>query len=130
MQHRIFEEDGMINSIIGEGTRFEGDLHLEGLLRIDGDFKGSIVTNGTVYVSKNGRADCTIDARRVVVGGLVQAHVRASEQIILLSTAVVIGTIDGPRLTVEEGVMFNGLCRAFNPQHRRKALTDQTVVAS
>ena len=40
----------VVNSLIGEGTRFRGDFDLEGLLRIDGDFEGSVRTKGRVLV--------------------------------------------------------------------------------
>ncbi|MCK5736372.1 MAG: polymer-forming cytoskeletal protein, partial [Spirochaetaceae bacterium] len=59
----------LINSIIGDGTRFRGDLDLKGLLRIDGDFEGNIRTEGRVLVGKGGRARCLIVADTVVVGG-------------------------------------------------------------
>ena len=74
------DEDGsFINSIVGEGTRFSGEVELEGLLRIDGDFSGTILTKGKVLIGKNGRAECTIRAGTVVIGGVIKGNIFAEE---------------------------------------------------
>jgi cytoskeletal protein CcmA (bactofilin family) len=104
-------DDAFINSIIGEGTKFKGEFDLSGLLRIDGDFTGIIRTKGKVLVGKNGRAECTLNAGTVVVGGVLRGEIVSSEKVIILSTGLVLGNITTPRLIVEEGVIFNGSCR-------------------
>ena len=108
-------DDAFINSIIGEGTKFKGEFDLNGLLRIDGDFTGVIRTKGKVLVGKNGRAECTLNAGTVVVGGVVRGEIVSSEKVIILSTGLVLGNITTPRLIVEEGVIFNGSCRITTP---------------
>ncbi len=100
----------LINSIIGEGTTFKGDLDLSGLLRIDGDFEGNIRTDGRVLLGKSGRARCLIEADTVVVGGILKGDVKASSKVVLLSTSIVIGNIRSPQLIVEEGVLLHGRC--------------------
>jgi cytoskeletal protein CcmA (bactofilin family) len=100
----------LINSIIGEGTRFRGDLDLKGLLRIDGDFEGNIRTDGRVLVGRGGRARCLIVADTVVIGGIVKGDIKASGKIVLLSTCVMIGNIRAPQIVVEEGVILHGHC--------------------
>lgn len=100
----------LINSIIGEGTRFRGDLDLRGLLRIDGDFEGNIRTEGRVLVGKGGRARCLIEADTVVVGGIVKGDIKASTKVVLLSTCIMMGNIRSPRIIVEEGVLMHGHC--------------------
>lgn len=108
-------DDAFINSIIGEGTKFKGEFDLNGLLRIDGDFTGVIRTKGKVLVGKNGRAECTLNAGTVVVGGVVRGEIFSTEKVIILSTGLVIGNITTPRLIIEEGVIFNGSCKVTTP---------------
>jgi cytoskeletal protein CcmA (bactofilin family) len=102
-------DDNYINSIVGEGTHFRGHLQLSGLLRIDGDFSGSIATSGKVLVGKNGRADCTIEADTVVVGGILRGAIYATQKVIVLSSALILGNIQAPRLIAEEGVLIDGV---------------------
>ena len=101
-------EEQFVNSIIGHHSVFRGDIELDGLFRIDGDFTGSIKTSGKVLLGNCGRADCTIDARIVVLGGIFKGTVYATDRVVLLSTAVVIGSIFAPRLIAEEGVILEG----------------------
>lgn len=104
-------DDAFINSIIGEGTKFKGEFDLNGLLRIDGDFTGVIRTRGKVLVGKNGRAECTLNAGTVVVGGVLRGEIVSTEKVIILSTGLVLGNITTPRLIIEEGAIFNGSCK-------------------
>lgn len=115
MSDAHISDDAFINSIIGEGTRFNGEFDLNGLLRIDGDFTGVIRTRGKVLVGKNGRAECTMHAATVVVGGVVKGEITSTEKVIVLSTALVVGNITTPRLIVEEGVLMDGTCRVTAP---------------
>ena len=103
-------DDAFINSIVGEGTHFRGHLELAGLLRIDGDFTGSIRSEGKVLIGRNGRADCTIEAATVVIGGVIRGSVYASEKVIVLATGIVLGNIHCPRLIAEMGVLIDGQC--------------------
>ncbi len=100
----------LINSIIGEGTRFSGELVLKGLLRIDGDFIGSVNTEGKVLVGKTGRAECSIVAGTAVIGGVVHGNIRASGRVVILATGMVLGNIQAGSLVVEEGVLLHGNC--------------------
>lgn len=110
MSDHLIADGSFINSIVGEGTRFRGELDLNGLLRIDGDYTGTIRTPGKVLVGKNGRAECTIKAGTVVIGGVVKGDIFATEKVIILSTGMIIGNISCPRLIVEEGVLLDGNC--------------------
>ncbi len=101
----------LLNSIIGEGTRFNGEFDLNGLLRIDGDFTGTIRTNGQIIVGLNGRAVCNLYADSVVIGGIVRGNVFTTDKVVILSTGMMIGNIRTPRLIVEEGVVYNGNCK-------------------
>ena len=125
MSNNLIEDRAFVNSIVGEGTRFNGELDLNGLLRIDGDFTGTIKTTGKVLVGKNGRAECTINASTVVVGGAVKGNIYSSERVIVLSSGMILGNIYTPRLIVEEGVILNGEC-IIDDDYRRTGKTDNT----
>ncbi|MCC5813524.1 MAG: polymer-forming cytoskeletal protein [Leptospira sp.] len=113
-QHKQ-EEQFIVNSIIGEGAEFTGEFKLSGLIRIDGNFKGLIITDGKVLIGKSGVVDTDIRARIVVAGGEVRGNIYATERVTLLSTCHLTGDIVTPRLIIEEGVVFQGNC-TINPQ--------------
>ena len=103
-------EDKIVNSIIGEGSEFKGEFTINGLLRIDGKFRGSIETEGKVLIGQTGEAITDIKAKEVVVGGIVKGNIYAKERVIMLSTGKVEGNIITPGLLMEEGVVFEGNC--------------------
>lgn len=103
-------EDQIVNSIIGEGSEFKGEFKINGLLRIDGIFRGTIETDGKVLIGQSGEAITDIKARVVIVGGIVRGNIFATERVVLLSTGHVEGNIMTPGLVMEEGVIFEGNC--------------------
>jgi cytoskeletal protein CcmA (bactofilin family) len=103
-------EDNIVNSIIGEGSEFKGEFTINGLLRIDGKFKGTIETDGKVLIGKSGEANTDIKARVVVIGGAVRGNIFALERVIMLSTGQMYGNIITPSLVMEDGVFFDGNC--------------------
>lgn len=99
-----------INSIIGEGSVYKGDIKPSGLLRIDGDFKGMIADGEKVLIGKGGRVEADITAQTVVVGGVLKGSIIATEKIVVLSTGLILGNLSAPRLLMEDGVLVQGHC--------------------
>jgi cytoskeletal protein CcmA (bactofilin family) len=115
-------DDSLVNSIVGSGTHFRGHIELSGLLRIDGDFSGSVKTGGKVIVGRGGRADCSIDAHTVVIGGIVRGNIYATDKVIALESAIIIGNIYATRLIAEDGVLIDaGLMISGDGEAERKA---------
>src|SRR6056297_2384153 len=109
-----------INSIIGEGASFSGDISMDGLFRIDGDFRGNIEKADKVLIGRNGRAECSIHAGTVVVGGVVKGDIYSTEKVVVLSTGMVLGNVSTPRLLVEDGVVLNGRCKVLSFEKKQK----------
>ncbi|MDH5720922.1 MAG: polymer-forming cytoskeletal protein [Spirochaetia bacterium] len=97
-----------IDTIIGEKAKFNGDFILEGSLRIDGTFSGKIMSHGKVIVGKTGHVQTNIQAKSVIVAGIVDGNIYALENVHLLESAKVHGDIISANLSIEEGVIFEG----------------------
>lgn len=104
----LFPEEQIVNSLIGPGSKFKGDLEVHGLVRIDGDFVGSIQSSGRILIGQQGRFDGTLSGRILVVGGVVRGSLYAQSKVVVLAGAVVIGNIHAPRLIVEERAALDG----------------------
>ena len=122
----VVKEDLIVNSIIGEGTKFRGDFELNGLLRIDGAFEGTIESQGKVLVGRHGTAHSDrIEGRIIIIGGEVNGNLTASETITILATGSVNGDITTPRLIAEEGVRINGSIRITPSVHSGKSKSEE-----
>ena len=97
-----------MNSVIGEGSIFEGKFYINGSLQIDGRFEGDIRTEEYVVVGETGKVKTDIVARQVVVAGTVIGNIEANEEVNLLSTGRVLGNIRAPKVNVEDGVIIEG----------------------
>ncbi|HUT65828.1 MAG TPA: polymer-forming cytoskeletal protein [Spirochaetota bacterium] len=102
------KNDNVMNSIIGEGSMFEGKFYISGSLQIDGRFEGEIQTRDQLIVGETGKVKTDIIAKRVVVGGTVIGNIEAGEEVSLLSTGRVLGNIRAPRVNIAEGVVVKG----------------------
>ena len=96
------------NSVIGRENGFSGEFHSNGLLRIDGDFKGIIKGYGTVLIGEKGRIVGDIYAKSVRIGGKIKGNIYALDRIDILATGKVIGDIHTKRCNAEEGMFFIG----------------------
>jgi cytoskeletal protein CcmA (bactofilin family) len=100
--------DSLVNSIIGAGSAVDGDIDVNGLLRIDGDVRGSVRVTGKIIVGASGRIEAPIRAKSAIIGGIVKGDIYVSERLRILSGGVVIGNVFAPRFEAEEGTVVHG----------------------
>lgn len=101
-----------ITALLGRGTRFEGKLHFEGRVRIDGVFKGEIKSDDTLVIGDGAEVNAEIDVATVIVrGGVVHGNVRAKDAIEIHSPGKLVGNIHSPSVFIDRGVEFQGSCR-------------------
>jgi cytoskeletal protein CcmA (bactofilin family) len=102
---------GNLTAFIDQGSEFEGKLSFKDTVRIDGSFSGEISSDNTLIVGESGQILATIKSVAVVISGLVEGDIHASEQIVLHKTAVVKGDLEAPTIVMEEGATLNGCVR-------------------
>jgi cytoskeletal protein CcmA (bactofilin family) len=102
---------GNLTAFIDQGSEFEGKLSFKDTVRIDGTFSGEITSENTLIVGESGQIHATIQSICVVISGLVEGDINASESIVLHKTAVVKGDLDAPIVVMEEGAQLNGNVR-------------------
>ncbi len=100
-----------ITALLGRGTRFEGKLHFEGRVRIDGFFRGEIRSDDVLIIGEGAEVDAEIDVATVIIkGGTVTGNVRAAQSIELYVPARVSGNLHSPEIFMDKGVQFSGNC--------------------
>jgi len=96
------------NSIIGEGSVFEGKFYISGSLQINGKFEGEIKTEDQIIIGETGKVKTNISARRVIVAGTLIGNINASEEVVLMETGRILGDITTPILHINKGVVVQG----------------------
>lgn len=105
-----------IKTILGNQTNFNGIMRFRDSLKIDGSFQGEIISKGFLYIESGAVVKADIRVGSIVIGGIVQGNIEASERLEMLSTGQVFGNIRTAKLKIADGVVFDGKCEMIrNP---------------
>ncbi len=113
-----FFDDVSIKTIVGEGTRVDGNIKVSGVLRIDGDVDGSVSSNACLMIGEGARINGDVVADSIFSRGLIRGNVIAKNGVHLFSSAVVIGDVFTKKVNIQKGVFFEGRCFALNDSAR------------
>lgn len=111
-QHGNVNKDNWLG-FVGDVVNFTGEVCFKSMLRIDGQFSGSVTSpDGTLIVSTGAEVTkAVIKVAVAKINGTVEGDIRASKELVLGRTANVKGVVTAPALVVEEGAQLNGSCR-------------------
>jgi cytoskeletal protein CcmA (bactofilin family) len=108
-------------TFVFQGADFEGTLRLRESFRIDSEFRGEIVSEGTVTVGESAGVEARIRAREVIIDGSVVGNVSASRQLIIRSKGRLHGDVETPCLEIAKGAVFNGRMTMVRPEVAARA---------
>ncbi|RLI67625.1 MAG: hypothetical protein DRP02_14185, partial [Candidatus Gerdarchaeota archaeon] len=80
-------------------------------LRINGEFKGELITKGKLVVGEKAEVMARIDGEEISVSGKITGDVKASKKIEILSTGQIIGDVQTPIFSIREGGIVQGKCQ-------------------
>lgn len=101
-------DPNMTDTLIGEGSHFEGKIKSEAGIRIEGHITGDIECTGDVTVGENGVARSHIRARHIILAGHVTGNVTASGKLTIKATGQLHGNLTAQELSIEPGGVFQG----------------------
>lgn len=111
-------DDFSINTMIGIGSAFSGDLKVSGGLMVEGDIDGNIEISGNIIVGERARVRGNIVAKSAIISGIVIGDVTAPEGIKLMSTSAIIGDVATRKLQVADKVVLHGHCISISEVER------------
>ena len=108
-----------IETIIGRHAHFEGTLHSDQGLRIDGSVKGKIECEESLVIGSEGKVEADIVANNVFIAGTLFGTVYAQSQVEITEKGKVYGDITTRNLIVDQGVMFEGKCHMISEEESK-----------
>jgi cytoskeletal protein CcmA (bactofilin family) len=99
------------HTVLGAGAEFEGKLVFKGAVRIDGRFKGEVVTEGMLIIGEHATVEGQVQVGVLVVLGTVRGEVMAKDTVQLQSSARFYGSVMTAGLVIERGAVFQGTCK-------------------
>jgi cytoskeletal protein CcmA (bactofilin family) len=101
-----------IDTIIGEHSEIQGDVHFSGGLHIDGAVKGNVVADrdgdSVLTLSEHGRIEGEVRVPNVILNGAVEGDVHAAQRIELAPHAKVTGNVFYNLIEMAMGAEVNG----------------------
>jgi len=108
MKKPLAMEKADIKAFLGPGSRFEGTLSFDEMVRLDGSFSGDINSSDTLVVGDTAVIDGNIRVGALILSGRFKGTITATTLVELRAPAQVEGMVQTPLLKIEEKVIFNG----------------------
>lgn len=118
------DKSDAVTGFLGSQTEFTGKLTFSGVVHLDGNFRGEIISRGTLVVGSESVVHAEIRSNVLKIAGEVHGDLIATEKLELYPPAKVYGSIRTPILAVEEGVIFEGTCSMSSLQEEIPSLVD------
>jgi cytoskeletal protein CcmA (bactofilin family) len=126
------------SSVVSVGSTWEGNLKIDGSVRLEGEVSGEVEARETVFVAETARVNAKVRAAQVIIAGSFQGEVNCTERLQIMPTGRVKAELTTKLLTVFEGAIIEGMVRmtsepvpaaastATDPYHRK--LSDKPAV--
>jgi cytoskeletal protein CcmA (bactofilin family) len=114
-------EQLVIQTLIGAGSRLDGDLRFSGGCHVEGTIHGNVIAeqkgDAHLSISEAGCVEGAVHVSRVVIHGRVEGDVHASEKVELGATARIKGNVHYHVIEMVAGAEINGqLIHEVRPQ--------------
>ena len=119
-----FKGSDEVTGFLDKGTNVTGELEFTGMLRIDGNFHGSISTGDTFIIGEHATVHADIRAGQVEIHGHVFGSIDAKHRVEVSATGRVRGDIQCPVLAMTPGAMLDGRVQMAGDR------PDETTVAA
>jgi len=120
-------------SLLGVGTRFEGNIRFRGTLRLDGLVRGAIHAEpgggAILVINRNAAVIGSVVVDSVLISGHVEGDVIAQQRVEIYRNGILKGDIYTGEIMIEGGAEFQGACHMIRDLHpdQQKALLDRAA---
>ena len=98
----------IIETVIGANTKFKGQVKTDKVIRIDGDFEGTIDSTSLVIISEIGKFKGDLKCHTCQLFGHGEGTAVCSELFKFASTGVFTGEVETKNIVLVEGSLLDG----------------------
>lgn len=95
-------------SVVSIGSTWQGNLKVDGSVRIEGQMTGEIEAKGTVFVVEGAQVDAKVRAALVIIAGDFKGEVNCTERLEIRPTGRVKADMNTKALMIHEGAFIEG----------------------
>lgn len=95
-------------SLVDRHSAFDGHFRSQRDLRVEGELKGTVTCEGTLFVSEGATIAATVDAEHITVAGELSGEIRCRGRLQILPSGRVRATVSTGSLVIQEGAIYEG----------------------
>lgn len=95
-------------SVVGKTLFIKGEVFSDEELLVEGTIEGKLNIRHKVVVGKSGSVSADIDAKEVIIKGIVNGNVKASQKVEIIPEGILNGNIISQSVKLAEGAVFKG----------------------
>lgn len=95
-------------SLVDRHSTFDGNFRSQRDLRVDGELKGNVACDGTLFVSEGATIAATVEAEHITVAGELTGEIRCRGRFQILPSGRVRANVSTGSLVIQEGAIYEG----------------------
>ena len=95
-------------SLVDRHSAFDGNFRSQRDLRVEGELKGNVACEGTLFVSEGAMIAASVDAEHITVAGELTGEIRCRGRLQILPSGRVRATVSTGSLVIQEGAIYEG----------------------
>ncbi len=107
---------------LDQGVRLEGKLEFPGTFRVNGQVKGTLISEKSLILGEDAKVEGQIKGDHVSIAGKFEGTIFAKGRVEIYAKGIVRGEIHTPCLVIEPGGVFDGQCH-ISSEGAAKTLT-------
>lgn len=107
-------------SVIDRHSNFDGTFRSSRDLRIEGEVKGTIECQGTLFVAEGASVSAKVEAENITVAGDLNGEVRCLGRLQIMPSGQVRGKVTTATLVINEGAFYEGQLEMVPPDQRNQ----------
>ncbi len=120
-------ESGNSFSVIDRHSNFDGTFRSSRDLRIEGEVKGTIECQGTLFVAQGANVSAKVEAENIAVAGDLNGDIRCLGRLQIMPSGRVRGKVSTITLVINEGAYYEGQLEMAPPEARSAASTPRPI---
>ncbi len=117
-------------SVIDRHSSFDGTFRSDRDLRIEGEVKGTIECQGTLFVAQGATVTAKVEAEHITVAGDLNGDIRCRGRLQMMPSGRVRGKVATETLIVNEGAYYEGQLEMAAPEERGKRQAPRSLPAA
>lgn len=95
-------------SLVDRHSTFDGTFRAQRDLRVEGEVKGNVTCDGTLFIAEGAIVAASVDAEHITVAGDLSGEIRCRGRLQILPSGRVRASVTTGSLVIQEGAIYDG----------------------